>query len=453
MQTNLPRKDIETIESGFIIKWITVVVVSFLTFLGTANSTFSIAALGCAAYSIVFGDENESIVLLVAIAPFATILKLQAGSTSFYTYLLLLYVLKSFYQKGSFDIFAVVFVLYFVIMQMINMNFDITISIKMFANLCFLDLAYERYSGRDTRGVFYAYILGVVFSSVFMMLDSSFFRVSEIVDNINTLGKQFGNGDEVRFAGCYGDPNYYSVNLVLALCLIVLLLNQGKIKSMSAIGLTAFFVYCAYITYSKSAYVMLAFPLMLYMYSEWKKGRIIKPTMMIVGIFLLMLIILQIKPDLFDIILERFGESGAGGSAINSLTTGRTDIWGYYLEYFVRHPLKTIFGSGMCGFAEVRGRAAHNTFIEMLFHLGIVGSLLLIAGMRSVFEAYHIRHEYSFINRCIPISIMIMYAFLSELFMSDPPIHMFLAFLSMDMPHPDERCKGRMIRDRRRNEV
>ena len=166
-----------------------------------------------------------------------------------------------------------------------------------------------------------------------------------------------------------------------------------------------------------------------------------------------MLIILQIKPDLFEIILERFTESGAGGSAINSLTTGRTDIWIDYLDYFIRHPLKTLFGSGMCGFAEVHGRAAHSTYIEMLFHLGIVGSLLLTASMKNIFREYHIRHKYSFANRCIPISLFILYAFLSELFMSDPPIHMFLAFLSMDTPHPDEQWKERMTRDRRRNEV
>ena len=280
MQTNLPRREIGTTESSSVFRWVTIVIISLLVFLGTATSVFSLAALGLAAYYIVFGDNDACIDLLVAIAPIAVIFKISDGSTSFYTYLLLLYVLKSLYQKGSFDTYSVFFVLYFVIMQMINKSFDLTISIKMFANLCFLDLAYERCSGKDTRNIFYAYILGVVFSSVFMMLDSSVFRVAEYT-HIKDYRRQAGAGKEIRFAGCYGDPNYYSVNLVLALCLIVLLLNQGKIKKIPTIGLTVFFVYCAYMTYSKSAYVMLAFPLMLYMYSEWKKGNRMKPVMMI----------------------------------------------------------------------------------------------------------------------------------------------------------------------------
>lgn len=440
MQTNLSMRGIETKENSFIDGWITVAFISLLIFLGTAYSIFMLAALGYAAYRTIFGNDEECIILIVAIAPIATIFKISAGSTSFYTYLLLLYALKSSYKKGSFDQYSVVFVLYFIIMQMMNNSLDITTTIKMFANTCFLDLSYERYSGKESKRVYYAFIFGMVNCSVFRMLDSSVFRVSQFA-NTKNLGKQFGSGDETRFSGCYGDPNYYSVNLVIALCLVVLLLYQGKIRKAPAISAIALFVYCAYITYSKSAYVMLAFPLMLYLYTEWKKGNETKSFMIIMALFMLLIILLQIKPDLFDIVIARFTDSGVGGSGINSLTTGRTEIWGYYLEYFIRHPIKTVFGSGMCGFSEVRGRAAHNTFIEMLFHLGISGSLLLAASMKSIFDKYHIQHEYSFINKCIPISLFIMYAFLSELFMSDPPIHVFLAFLSMDTLNPSEQCK------------
>ena len=437
MRTNILMRGIRAGENDFTYGWINTVVISLLIFLGTANAVFMLAALGYAAYRIIVGDDEECIVLIIAIAPIATIFKMKAGSSSFYTYLILLYVLKNFFQRGTLDSYSVVFVIYFAIMQMMNRSFDTTTTIKMLANTCFLDIAYEKYSKNETKRLYYAFILGMVSCSVFKLLDSPLFKVSQF-SNIKNLGKQFGDGNGTRFSGCYGDPNYYSVNLVIVICLIILLLNQKKIRKIPAISALALFVYCVYITYSKSAYVMMAFPLALYMYSQWRMGNSFKPLMTIIALLAIMAIILRIKPDLFDIFLARLKDDNSGGG-INSLTTGRTEIWGYYLDYFVRHPFKTLFGSGMCDFSAVRGRAAHNTILEMIFHLGIIGSFLLMMSIKGVFSAYHVRHEYSFINRCIPIGIFIMYLFLSELFMSDPPIHLLLSFLSMDTPNPDVR--------------
>ena len=73
MKANHSVRGIETKENSFIYGWITVAFISFLIFLGTANSIFMLAALGYAAYRIVFGNDEECIILIVAIAPIATI--------------------------------------------------------------------------------------------------------------------------------------------------------------------------------------------------------------------------------------------------------------------------------------------------------------------------------------------------------------------------------------------
>lgn len=57
------------------------------------------------------------------------------------------------------------------------------------------------------------------------------------------------------------------------------------------------------------------------------------------------------------------------------LDPGREGIWKRYLKEITSSPKKLIFGSGVS--AELLGVLTHNTFIEILWRFGIVGSVLL----------------------------------------------------------------------------
>lgn len=411
--------------------WGAIELVSLLILLGTAQKLFSVLALGLAAYVIVFGENTNTVVLLVAITPIANIFKASPGSTSFHTFLMLLYSIKTFFFKKSLNSASVLFAIYFVAMQFATLHVEITTTIKLMANIWFLDAAYKEWNRKEPSDLFLGFILGVFNCSLFRLMDSSVFRVTRYVA-VESLSRIYGVEGGVRFSGCYNDPNYYSVNLIISICLIILLLKDKKILRVLAAALVLFFVYCAYLTYSKSALAMMLLPLALFIQQCIKEGHTFQVGIIVTVIFGGLAFLLKQNPAMFDVVIARMGEGSGGG--LNALTTGRTDIWGYYIDYFFHNPLKLLLGGGDYRFTPVHGRASHNTPLEMLYHLGVIGSMLFVAAGASIFAEYHVPHRRSFMNYSVALCVFIMYMFLSELFLIDIPVHMLLSFMVMDLP-------------------
>jgi O-antigen ligase len=128
--------------------------------------------------------------------------------------------------------------------------------------------------------------------------------------------------------------------------------------------------------------------------------------------------------ELFNVVLVRFDEA----SDIATLTTGRSDLWASYTEYLIQNPFVLLFGSGF-GAPLINGHGAHNTYLDLLYYLGIVGTVILLAYFASVFKILPKPKQRKFLNYGIWIGIFIMYAFLSELFYFDWVVHIILAVL------------------------
>ena len=73
-------------------------------------------------------------------------------------------------------------------------------------------------------------------------------------------------------------------------------------------------------------------------------------------------LLLSGKIEIFNNVLMRLDDA----SDVNSLTTGRSNIWISYCEFFLDHPVSTLFG---CGFGAQlwQSHAAHNTYIDMIY--------------------------------------------------------------------------------------
>ena len=106
--------------------WGVIVLTSVLILLGTAQKMFSLLALGLAAYATVFGKDANTVILLVAITPIANIFKASPGSTSFHTYLMLLYSLKTFLVKKSLNAVSVLFAIFFIAVQFATYHLETT---------------------------------------------------------------------------------------------------------------------------------------------------------------------------------------------------------------------------------------------------------------------------------------------------------------------------------------
>ncbi|MDH2363751.1 hypothetical protein, partial [Priestia megaterium] len=59
-----------------------------------------------------------------------------------------------------------------------------------------------------------------------------------------------------------------------------------------------------------------------------------------------------------------------------SLTTGRAELQEMYINHILENPEKLLFGVGISN-VLINSRASHNTFIQIIWQIGLVGVLLL----------------------------------------------------------------------------
>ncbi|MBQ9848804.1 MAG: O-antigen ligase family protein [Clostridia bacterium] len=388
---------------------------------GTFNNLFSVAAFLLSAAAIVFWSEEKTICMLMFIMPLTNIFKMSPSSQSFFTYLILIYViayaLKRQNIKMAFFVSIVCFCLFLLFQVVLSMH--ILRLIKLVTNLCFIYLVLDSRSG-DNKNVFLFYIAGIIVSSSMAYLD--------IVPNlVNYIGEQdlgYHFDHLARFSGTYPDPNYYAINVIISLCLVVLLNHNGQLSNLASTALSGILVVFALLTYSKSAFLMLVLPLLFLLYSKIKQRKYF--------IFLVLIAVGAVfavnmfagKIEILNTVLARFSDADDA----SSLTTGRTDLWMDYFNYLLANPLTLLFGKGL-GADILNSHAAHNTYLDLLYYLGIVGSLILLYVFHVIGKLKKRESKSNLLNKSVWICIIVMYFFLSELFYFDWRFHIIIAFL------------------------
>ena len=174
-----------------------------------------------------------------------------------------------------------------------------------------------------------------------------------------------------RFFGLAFDSNFYAFSNYL---IIAYLLFTYEHLTTKRILLIIFLTLVGLQTVSKSYFIVLIILLLLYLLKNAKdiKKCIFLITCIIFGGIIFVYVSDQLGYNVVDLILSRFVK----GASFAENTTGRVDIWKKYFEMFRVSGIKELlFGFGINSNGEL---AAHNTFIEFLYHFGIVGIVMWI---------------------------------------------------------------------------
>lgn len=420
------------------VRWAISTVFAVLILFGTYRNVFSLAAfLGCC-LMIFFFDKESILLQLFFVMPMANIFKLSPGTQSFFTILLLLYVVLHLVLPRRATMLVALFAIYVVVGELIAGQFQLFKTVKLICNLLFLSSILNGKVGIRHREVFLSYIVGNIVASVFGTMDSSFFKI-ESYTGVEAYGNPGAAEMVTRFTGLYTDPNYYSVGMVISLCLVVILFHRKELKMLPSLIFTVPIIYFLVITYSKSAIIMLLVPLFFISYSFYRKKNY--PAMFILLFMAVIVVLLALSGQIpaLEIIIDRFSVSDISGEVdINSLTTGRLDIWKLYIKHLIKNFRTAVFG---CGIASdyVEGHASHNTYLESVYFLGAVGSTLLVTVLAVISkQSRRVNIKRNIMNYSIMICIVVMYFFLSELFYYDPPFHIFLAFMVLNLPSEEK---------------
>lgn len=410
-------------------KWPINFILWTLIMFGTTIPIVSFIAVGITAIMIMRGDNRYTIPILFAIEPFANVFKASPNSQSFFTMLIFLYVCWNIIRKKNnyrTELFTAMYGMYLVVIQLACNTLDIERTLKFVVNLFFLQYALVNSQKIDYKDIFLSYIGGIIASS-FVKLSGVFTNINIYVDTV-AVG-QYSFDDIIRFAGLYNDPNYYAVNVIIAMCLVIVMFHCKKMSTLYATVTLSILVLFVGLTSSKSALFMLALPMILLLYSNSKNRRHFIQLVFILVVIIGAVLIIAGRITIFDIVFERLSQA----DDIESLTTGRSRIWKEYLSYFAEHAELLIFGRGL-GAGLINRSASHNTYIDILYYLGIVGGALMLGMLGSIAKQRESNNDKCFLNSSVALCITIMYAFLGQLFYFDLIFQLYLAIVVWKMP-------------------
>lgn len=393
-------------------------------FLGTAHYIFSAAAFVLCCYAMFFMENSYFLSLLFLIMPMASIFKLTPGTTSLFTYLELLYVLwhivRNRFKISVGELLAMFFLGYIVITGSLYTSLSITRTLKIVINLMIIRYVTDFDPEKHHKTVFFCFYLGIVASSLIRLADSSFFP---IVEYVAEHSEKFMGVMKARFSGLYSDPNYYSVNVIIAMCLLIALYRRRELSFSTAVWLNVPLVIFVGMTGSKSSFLMLMLPILLIFYVSVKNHNYWALLFCILGIGILAVLVFSGEIEMFNYVLLRLRNTT---SSLDAFTTGRTEIWREYFRFLKKRPLWLLFGTGSSIFL-LDGTGAHNTYVDLLYQFGIIGTAMYLSTMVCCIGNRKKRIKKSVINYSVWITVLVMYVFLSELLYIDLPFHVSLA--------------------------
>ncbi len=354
-----------------------ILVCSGLVTIGVAIKPLMLIGFCVAVGAIILVEEEWQITaFLIALLNIANIFKLAPGSSSLFTYLELIAVLKFLSFDYQFNTKFIQAWLVYAAYVFLGCSFNILPFLKVVFVPLLLYFMTRKLSYRQLLYISCFYILGVVISSLIAL-------TKDIIPNMNLyviheeafLGEKRGIVADARFSGLWSDPNYYSVHLLLSISISIIMVIKKEINPLMFVLICLFMIVLGGRTGSKSFFFTISalcvvFVIMLFNHKQFFLGSII----LCMGIILIYLI-QSGTIGIFNTALVRIQTNMAGEK--NDLTTGRSSLWLLYVNEILNNPLLAVFGNGV-GKGNFFRLGPHNTYIDFIEFIGIAGTSLFI---------------------------------------------------------------------------
>lgn len=322
------------------------------------------------------------------------------------------------------------------------LGFVLNYSVLFCAILTLDDKAYFR---RYT----YIYASGLLAASIVRLISYSVPEIDHFIESmtiVNTVKTM--NSISTRFTGLDLDPNYFSLQVLIAMaCLLVLFNLDGK-KEKKSIVLLVILAFFGILTYSKMFIITLIIFIMMtfIVFTKNNVKTAIKFSSFIVIICGVALYFFYEK--LFEIYWIRFFGSGISTDAI---TTGRVSSWSLFVNEILQNTKVFVLGAGFgTSFAKVK--MAHTMYLSTPYYIGLIGIVLSVLYISSLYKV--LRENVGIMNRpgfqilsinAIPLYIMLIANIGLDSFVMDYfPYHILLIMFALTM----SKSKGATMNER-----
>lgn len=305
--------------------------------------------------------------------------------------------------------------------------FDFTTFGAIYLTLAIIYVLYYYARDYDYKEIIFIFFIAVIFGALFGFFRPVFGRSINIIP--------FLPDSVTRFTGVSNDPNYFAGDILMILAGLMILYITKNVRYLfypALLVLTVFGIMSAskmfFVTYAvlmavfviyllvknwnregffRVLTICITFVLACGISYRWILGIFFRVSFADIGIKNEAVITVPVPVDLTDSMGDDMVQKPTDGvdveyiekivvfknNSLTGLSTGRTNIWLWYLEASFDTPMHALFGNGIGApflyadnGANYRQRAEHNTFVQMMYRIGIVGMILVALAIISTID-------------------------------------------------------------------
>lgn len=326
--------------------------------------------------------------ILFFLLPSANIIKVSPGQISIFTVFYAITVFRIIFKNGQMEKKLVACVVLFVMYSILfsGVSQIVTIVTMAFGFILLHDTSVS--DGYDYSTILTSYALGIILASTLGVFKSQLPIIERFV---SSEMMKIGHKEYMeRFSGLHGNPNYYTLDLTVVLSCLVVSMCMKKITIWNTILFLCLTVF-GLMSISKSFLMACAFLVAMLLFFSLRNGL-----KSFIGVLLVLVIagisVYYFAEDSINGYIMRLLQDSESNSDISSMTTGRWDIWETYFNAIFEDPKLLLLGKGIGG-SLVDNKGAHNTYIEFIYYLGIVGTTIYLCVLKSVINLPHKRRN------------------------------------------------------------
>ena len=278
------------------------------------------------------------------------------------------------------------------------------------------------------------YAIGLLLSSVVRFISYSIPNLNQYFLNMATTQTLIVGGElNIRFAGADLDPNYYSIQVLIAISCLLVNIYYSKRNKKSSILLAVILSSLGLLSLSKMYLIALVFLICITLISLIKNNI----TLALKFIFFIIVFGGVIASFSFDYFYNSFVQRFDAGGTFDSLTTGRGTIWLMYLSEIFNNMKLLFLGTGY-GTGFLNNIASHNMYLLALYYMGLIGIVITMFYIKSLREMFIIKTEqkkhFQLLSvNAIPLLVLLFSNLSLDSFVMDFfPIHLFIVLFSLD---------------------
>ena len=371
-------------------------------------------------YAIRQKQDNIFFCQLFFILPFAMIYKWTPSSSSFFAYILLYYAFYLIiHDKVRLDNILILAVYLF-----LGSMDSIETWAKLVSGFVVLSYFVEISSQRDIRDYVVCFSVGLVVSSIVGLYKQDW---PVLLLYFSDLNEELIGGEIIaRFSGLYCDPNYYSISIIMAVYFLINFFVRNSINKLFFIVVTVTLIYFGFLTYSKIYMLSIVIVLVTQLRGYYSNSKYKVLTFFVVLIFAFFAVDSFLASDYFAKFTSRIDT--------DDISTNRFTIWSNYFGYLWNNTLSLLLGVGFSS-SFYKGTAPHNSYIEGLYFLGIIGSSLYMFSLSRILGAKKLIVNRTWENYLILVVFMMMIGTLGVLTFNDIWLYYMLIWGAMNIDY------------------